>query len=174
MAVEDDDDFEFEFDDWRPPDPDDPPPCPHYRATLRDGRVTVIPWGPHLSVGPVHRRLLRERAASGVAVADLVVSGAPPAREVVVRWLARAPGAEAALIRWASWTGHSRMWLPGKVIPLSAPKRFGQAVTTCSNCGVEWRESDPEFWAAVQSAGTFPSFCLLCGGDLPQWERARR
>jgi hypothetical protein len=176
-ASVDPDDIDFgDFEEWSldPPDPDDAPPPPDYRATVVGARVTLIPWGPHLVVGPAHRALLREREAAGVTVADLTVSGSPPGREVVMRFLARGAGAggERALLRWAAATGHRRVWLPGKVIPLSPPKRFGQARTTCSNCGVEWRESDPEFWAGVQSAGTFPGFCLICGGDLPQWARA--
>ena len=169
-----DEDFDFDDFEFEEPGPDDPPDQPDYRATVVDGRVTVLPWGPHLLVGPTHRMLLREREAAGVTVADLTQAGKAPAREVVVRFLARGGGAaaERALVAWARWTGHSRIWLPGKVIPLSPPRRFGQAATTCSNCGVTWRESEPEFWAFVQEAGAFPTFCLVCGGDLPQWRRA--
>ena len=172
--MDDDIDFDdFEFFEER--GPDDPPDQPDYRATVVDGRVTVIPWGMHLAVGPFQRAMLREREAAGVTVADLTVTGRAPRREVVVRFLARGGGAaaERALIAWARWTGHARVWLPGKVIPLSAPKRFGTACTTCSNCGVTWRESEPEFWAGVQELGTFPTFCLVCGGDLPQWTKVR-
>jgi hypothetical protein len=170
---------DFDFGDFEtglePPDPDDPPPAPDYRAKVVGSRVTVICWGPHLMAGPAMRALLRERERAGVTVADLSVDGSAPGREVVVRYLARGGGAaaERVLARWAASTGHARIWFPDKVIALSAPKRFGSVHTTCSNCGVEWRESDPEFWAGVQEAGTFPSFCLLCGGDLPQWRRVR-
>jgi hypothetical protein len=109
-------------------------------------------------------------------VADLTTSGDPPRRELVVRFLARGGGARAerTLARWAAATGHSRLWLPDRVVPLSPPERFDQARTTCSNCGVEWREGDPEFWANVQQSGSFPTYCLLCGGDLPQWTLSRR
>lgn len=170
-----DDDFE-DFDDWELPEPDadDAPGCPDHRATVVGGRVTVVPWGPHLVVGPAQRRLLRERAEAGVSVADLTVSGDPPARDVVVRFLAGGGrDAEATLRRWAAWTGHRRIWFPHRVVGLTPPRRFGQVRTTCTSCGVEWREGDPEFWAHVQSAGTFPGYCLLCGGDLPQWTPAR-
>lgn len=165
-----DDDCEDWDLDFEEATPDDPPPCPDYRATVVGSRVTVVPWGPHLAVGPAQRRMLRERADAGVSVADLTVSGVPPSRDLMVRFLAGGGrGAQTALRRWAARTGHRRIWFPDRVVGLHPPRRFGQARTTCSNCGVEWRESDPEFWAGVQSAGTFPSYCLLCGGDLPQW-----
>jgi hypothetical protein len=180
LQVESDDDIFGDFDDWEvgfeEPEPDAPPPPPDYRATVVGARLTLIHWSPYLAIGPAQRSLLRERERAGVTVADLTTSGDPPRRELVVRFLARGGGARAerTLASWAAATGHSRLWLPDRVVPLSPPERFDQARTTCSNCGVEWREGDPEFWANVQQSGSFPTYCLLCGGDLPQWTLSRR
>lgn len=174
MDFDDDDDLDFDF-GCDPPGPDDPPGDPTYRATVHGDRLTVIHWMPHLRVGPVHRAMLREREASGITMADLTRLGESGARELVVHFLARGGGraAERVLGRWAASTGHARMWLPERVVELRRPHRLGAVATTCPTCGTAWREAEPQFWAVVQEAGTFPTYCLLCGGDLPQWTAAR-
>ena len=165
-------DFEF-FDDE--PDPDGPPGDPDYRATVVGPRLTVVHWMEYLHVSPIHRAMLREREAAGVTMADLTVLGEGGARELVVRLLAHGGGrdAERLLARWAAATGHVRLWLPERVIALRPPSRFGAVTATCPTCGVSWREQDPQFWAGVQAVGRFPTYCLLCGGDLPQWTGVR-
>lgn len=152
-------------------DPDGPPGDPDYRATVVGARVTVIPWMSFLADGPLQRPALLERERAGVTIADLTVLGSGADREVVARFLARGGGtrAERALVRWAAATGHRRLWLPSRVVALEPPARFGKASTTCSNCGYVYRDGAPEFWARVRGAGTFPTYCLVCGGDLPQW-----
>jgi hypothetical protein len=164
-----DDDFDL-FGD-ADPDPDDAPGRPTYRATIVGERITVIHWVPFLASGPLHRPILREREQAGVTIADLTVLGDGPDRELVVKFLARGGGEAAgrALSRWAAQTGHRRIWFPGRVVDLKVPARFGQVATTCSNCGFTYHEDEPEFWATVRSNGTFPTYCLVCGGDLPQW-----
>lgn len=172
-----DDDIEYEdFDELGPaaPDPDDPPGAPDYRATVVGDRVTLIHWSELLHQGPFHRALLSERAEAGVTIADLTVLETD-VRELVVSWLARGGGvaAERALLRWAAVTGHRRVWLPDRVVTPAAPRAFATATTTCPNCGVRWSESGTGFWARVQASGCFPGYCLLCGGDLPQWSTRR-
>lgn len=168
------DDEDFDFDDLfgeDEPEPDDPPPAaPDFRATVAGARLTVLHWNHALHVSPLHRAVMREREAAGVTIADLRCTGAAPRREVAVTFLARGGGARAErlLARWASLTGHARIWFPGRVQEL-APARAGTVSTTCSSCGMQWSESSAEFWAGVRAAGVFPSFCLICGGDLPQW-----
>lgn len=115
-----------------------------------------------------------------MTIADLTVLGRGLEREVIAKVLANGGGAtaERALAGWAAATGHRRLWLPSQVVELELPVRFGKASTTCSNCGYFYREGAPEFWAMVRENGTFPTYCLVCGGDLPQWttrgKRARR
>lgn len=171
-----DDDIDFDELFGPPPGPDDPPAHPTYRATVVGARVTVIHWLPNLDVGPATRVLLREREAAGVSIADLNVLGTGTDRELVVRYLARGGGARAerALTRWAAMTGHKRLWLPDRLVALEPPKRFAPAATTCTNCGLEWREGAPEFWSMVRENGAFPAYCLVCGGDLPQWTIQRK
>ena len=165
----DEDDF-FPFGDAEP-DPDEPPGHPTYRATIVGERITVIHWVPFLASGPLHRPILREREQAGVTIADLTVLGEGTDRELVVKFLARGGGdpVRRKLSRWAAETGHRRIWFPDRVVELKPPSRFGTAATTCSNCGLTYREDEPEFWAMVRENGTFPTYCLVCGGDLPQW-----
>ena len=164
--------FDYLDDD---PDPDGPPSDPDYRVTVLGARLTVVHWMEHLHVSPIHRAMLREREAAGVTMADLTVMGVAGERELVVRFLARGGGrdAERVLMRWAAATGHRRLWLPERIVALRAPERFGEVAATCPTCGASWREQDPQFWAGVHSVGRFPTYCLLCGGDLPQWTGVR-
>lgn len=173
-------DFDDDMDDWDldglfdEPEPDDAPGDPDYRATVSGDRLLVVNWMPCLDDGPVTRTLLRAREAAGTTIADLSVSGEPGERDLVVRFLARGGGraAERRIARWAALTGHRRLWLPDRVVDLPRPRKLGEVATSCPSCGAEWREGDPRFWSSVQAAGLFPSFCLLCGGDLPQWTPA--
>jgi hypothetical protein len=149
------------------PAPDDPPRAPAFRATIAGDRVTVIGHMPFMLGGPVAGAAFREREAEGVTLADVAVEG----DELIVDLLAHGGGerAERALERWAALAGYRRIWFPGRVVALDAAAP-GQAEVRCPGCGHRWAEHRPQFWLAVREAGQFPSYCLLCGHDLPQWE----
>jgi hypothetical protein len=33
-----------------------------------------------------------------------------------------------------------------------------------------WDDCQPEFWKNVRQVGRLPRTCMLCGGELPQWQ----
>jgi len=167
---------DFDFEDFELPTPDDPP-TPDYRATVVGSEVTVIPCNPSaLFTGGPTGAIIRAREDDGVTVVDLCVSGELPDREVSVTFLARGGGrrAEKALVDWAAATGYRRIWFPARVVPLEPAGELGGARTTCPRCQAEWRDGGQRFWAGVRRRGLFPTWCMVCGGDLPQWKVRRR
>lgn len=152
---------------------DDGPGSPTQRAVVRDGRVTVLMLLPCLLSGPVAGAAFRERAADGVTVADLTPVGDG---ELVVDLLADGGGARArrALERWAASVGYERIWFPGRVRDLATTAVARVARVQCPSCGHRYDEHRQAFWLAVHAARQFPSYCLLCGHDLPQWSVSRR
>ncbi len=148
---------------------------PDFRATVANGRLTVVRWYPQLMApwGPATAHFAaRERA--GVAVADLTVIREPESLlELVVRFLSTGgrTDARAAIIRWASTLGYARVWFPDDVVDLvgTAVPPAGEASTRCSSCDARWHDGAPEFWLHVRAMGNFPICCPLCGADMPQW-----
>ena len=63
----------FSFDEEEEPDHLGPP---DFRATIHDGELLVTNWAPYLlnGGGPTHR-MVRERAAAGVTIADMWLNG---------------------------------------------------------------------------------------------------
>lgn len=104
-------------------------------------------------------------AGEGAAIADLTRLGPG---EILVEWI---NGEDAdALLEWAQLVGHTRVWLPDRLVDLEltlVPE--GRAEVECPTCGAHWSEGEPRFWANVRRWGYFPSFCLGCGGSLPEW-----
>ena len=173
----DDDDFEHLF--GAPEierDADSPPADPDFRITVVGRRITAISWMPCLMNGPGAGSAFREREADGVTVADLTADGAPGEREAVVTWLARGggPEAERLLAKWAHTVGFSRVWFPDRVVTFPRPAAVTPVKVRCRGCGHEFETASPQFWADVRQSGRFPSWCLLCGHDLPQWRVSRR
>jgi hypothetical protein len=154
---------------------------PDFRATVAAGRLTLVPWSPLLArTGPLGV-MLRARGEDRVTIADLtVLDGAGGSRELVLEVVAGGPEArraEKVLVEWARTVGHRRVWLAGRVLDLEPPADpLRPASVVCPNCRMRWSDGTADFWACVRDAGSFPRWCLLCGGDLPQWsvERGRR
>ena len=138
---------------------------PTYRATIRNGLVTLNPWGPGLlGEGPGAAGFLTVTAA----LADLEIDE----DELIVEPVPRAPWgpeAEEALLRWAPTVGYTRVWLPSRVVDFEAPAPLGRAIVDCPSCGAQWEDGSTHFWARVRGNGWFPARCPACGGSLPQW-----
>lgn len=156
--------------DFEPEEEDEGPDLPDYRATIRENRLTVVGWAPHLLSSGPNAKILAERAEAGVTVADLRVPGSGE-RELLVEYLAVADRrrADRLLARWAESVGHTRVWFPDRLIVLDSHRPLGAAEVECPTCGAGWQDSTPDFWAQVRRCGFFPSLCPICNGDLPQW-----
>lgn len=154
---------------------------PDFRASVRDGRVTLLPWFNQVFLGGPTRQLGVALDAAGVSLVDLRMTGDGPEREVTVAFQADGDRrrADRAIARWARAVGYRRIWFPDRVEELEGLPALRPARTTCNACGANWGEDSPDFWQIVTTAGFFPTICPLCGGDLPQWtvdfrHRARR
>ncbi len=161
----------FEMFGIEPEDEDEIPDLPDFRATIRGPRLTVIAWMPHLLTAGPTGALVRERAADGVTIADLWVTESEPS-EVIVEYLAVADRrrADRLLGRWAEAVGHSRLWLPDRLVTLDPDRPLGSAKVQCPTCGASWQDGSPDFWENVRKGGRFPASCPICNGDLPQWQ----
>lgn len=164
-------DIEDLFEIFAEADDEDSPDLPSFRATIRGQKLTVIAWMPHLmTTGPVGD-LVRARAAQGVTIADVWITDDEPS-EVIVDYLAVADRrrADRLLARWAEAVGHTRLWLPDRLVTLDPDRPLGSAKVECPTCGAGWRDNTPDFWAEVRNSGRFPASCPICNGDLPQWQ----
>lgn len=146
------------------------PVDPDLRATVRpDGTVRLVPWGPALVSGGPLLAMLRARAPRGLVVADLEIlreDPEGPVGEVAVSFLV---GDERhALCGWAASVGYRRIWFPDEVVDLE-PLPPTVARVRCTGCRSAMEDGSPAFWAHVRLTGAFPSMCVLCGSDLPQW-----
>lgn len=145
-----------------------------WRATISGSRVQLVSLGAHLAgtdggVGT----MFTEVEEAGVTIADLASSeDEDSGHELTVTFLAAGdPGAEAAITRWAGLVGYRRIWFPDRVVGVDNSPRFtDKATVTCSGCRHVWTGGGRGFWIGIMSRRAFPVFCLLCGGDLPQWE----
>jgi hypothetical protein len=133
--------------------------------------MRVVQWAPWLAAaGPLYT-LLEARARAGVAIADLTVilddDGA--AVELIVDFRCHGtPAHRDALCAWAARIGYRRVWLDGEVVELE-PAPGGMAQTRCTGCRARLVDADASFWDFVRHHGAFPTACVLCGSDLPQW-----
>ncbi len=151
---------------------------PDFRATIRDGLVTIVNWAPWLlNGGGPSLGLVRDRAKDGVTLADLWLNGDDTA-EIIVEYLAVADRrrADRLLTRWAESVGYDRLWLPDRLVSFPSGRPLGSARVVCPTCGVTWEDSTPDFWSNVRKSGRFPPLCSICNSDLPQWDwrRGRR
>ena len=147
-------------------------PTPWSRATITGDGLTLNPWAPNLITGGPAVMSLEPLAERGIALADLYAEGDPGDEELVVRYVARTRtrASDETLLRWARTVGYRRVWMPERVVDLSAPAaELGLAETRCRVCTLEWRDDTVEFWHGVRMAGAFPGFCLGCGASLPEW-----
>lgn len=147
-------------------------PAPWSRATIGPDGLTLNPWSPSLIIGGPAVMSLERLAERGIALADLYAEGEPGDEELFVRYVARTRTAasDEALLEWARTVGYRRVWLPERVVDLTAPvAEAGIAETRCRVCTLQWRDDTLEFWHGVRMAGAFPGFCLACGASLPEW-----
>ena len=136
-------------------------------------RVVLNTWTPTLAQGGPVGNHFRERAAAGVAIADVTLTrSAGGELEGIVRFLTHGDqdDAEQTLIAWARLAGQGRIWLEDRVVETGVElPEAGVLGVTCVTCGARWEEHNHEFHTYVRSQGVFPSVCPLCGGVLPQW-----
>lgn len=125
--------------------------------------------------GPLYT-LLEARGRAGVAIADLTVIRDDDlvAVEVIVDFRC---GGEAehreALRDWAGRVGYRRVWFDGQIVDLD-PSPGGPAQTRCTGCRARLADAGRPFWDFVRHHGAFPTACVLCGSDLPQWTPVRQ
>ena len=122
-----------------------------------------------------HRRplytLLEARARAGVAIADLTIirDDEQVAVELIVDFRGRAePVHREALCAWAARVGYRRAWFDGAVVETRARSRR-RGETRCTGCRARLVDANASFWQFVRHRGAFPTACVLCGSDLPQW-----
>jgi len=151
---------------------------PRFRATVADGRVGLVDWQPHMQTMGTVGRHLRECRERGVEVADLtVIDERPDERELLVSFLAAGEARDDAkhtLTAWARSTGYRRVWLDEEVVEVEPDPGNGTCSVVCPACGSDFVEKLSELWPVVQKWGCFPSCCIVCGADLPQWSVERR
>jgi hypothetical protein len=143
------------------------------RATIRDGRLILAPLDNVLVEGGPLAVYARAVVPDDVALADVAFDEEAEAdeREVEVAFLANDnPRARSVIKRWATATGHARVWFSDEVHeidPADAP--VGQATAQCGHCDLELTDGTGDFWEMVRSCGIFPPFCFSCGATIPQW-----
>jgi hypothetical protein len=145
---------------------------PAYRLTIRrNGQIRATPWAPWMANhGPMYV-LLEQRGRRGVTLADLTVlrDDAGIASEVIVEFLSEgAPDHRPRLLEWAAFVGYRRVWFPEEVVDVE-PVPGGQAETRCACCGARIVDETPALWQYVRGRGAFPTACIICGAELPQW-----
>jgi hypothetical protein len=151
------------------------PTSPTYRATIVEGRLSIVDWRPQLLGRGESAVIAEQRGRRGVSLADLTVVGhVLGQREVIVAFLGErmaGESARSAIAIWASATGHYRVWFDDELRELEeANIETPEISALCPTCGTEWcgsREVLERAWAN----GFFPPQCDLCGGLLPQWTR---
>jgi hypothetical protein len=150
---------------------------PDFRATvLRDGAVRLVDWGPWLATGGPLYTLLDARGRAGIGIADLTVirDDENIALEVIFDFCCGdTPGHRATLRDWAARVGYRRAWFGGEIIDLECSPG-GSAQTRCTGCRARLVEGGTSFWDFVRLRGAFPTACVLCGSDLPQWTPPRQ
>jgi hypothetical protein len=148
---------------------------PDFRATVRrDRSVRLVDWAPWLAAGGPLYTLLEARARAGVAIVDLTIvrDQEGVAAEVIADVRGRAERVHRdALCAWAARVGYRRVWFDCDVVDVE-PAPGGAAQTRCTGCRARLVDADASFWDFVRRRGAFPTACVLCGSDLPQWTPA--
>jgi hypothetical protein len=149
---------------------------PDFRAMVRrDGTIRLANWGPWLAAGGPLHTLLDARGRAGVAIADITVVRDEDlvAVEAIVAFRCGGgdPAQRQALRDWAARVDYRRMWFDGEIADLD-PSPGGAAQTRCTGCRQRLIDADASFWDFVRRRGAFPTTCMLCGSDLPQWTPA--
>jgi hypothetical protein len=145
---------------------------PDFRATVRrDGTLRLVHCTSWLVTSGPLNTLLDARGRAGVGIADLTVLRDEDhvAIEVIVDFRCGGePKHREALCDWAGRVGYRRVWFDGQVVELD-PLPGGAAQTRCTGCRARLVDAGPSFWQYVRHHGAFPTACVLCGSDVPQW-----
>jgi len=146
---------------------------PDFRATVRrDGTIRLVNWAPWFAAGGPLHTLLDARGRAGVADLTIVRDEDYVAVELIVDFrCGDSPDHRHALSEWAARVGYQRVWFDGEIVDLE-PSPGGAAQTRCTGCRARLVDADPSFWEFVRHRGAFPTSCVLCGSDLPQWTPA--
>ncbi len=150
---------------------------PDYRVTVRrDGTIRLADWSLWLAGGGPLHTLLDARGRAGIGIADLTVvrdeDGLP--LELIVDFLCGGERAHRdALREWAAHVGYRRVWFDGEVVDVE-PVSGGAAQTRCTGCRARFVDAGAPLWEFVRARGAFPTSCVLCGCDVPQWTPARQ
>ncbi len=154
----------------------DEAPQPKYRATYRKKRLTVVPFFPSMIVNGPSSGWFQAREKAGTVIADLSSheSGAGDELSIIYRAAGRNRDlAQLAIAEWAASVGYRRLWHPEGFAELQATvSDEDRASVKCTTCGQAWSDGGSTFWQMVHGQHGFPTFCPLCGGDLPQWRIA--
>jgi len=150
---------------------------PDFRATVRrDGTIRLVNWAPWFAAGGPLHTLLHARGRAGIAIADLTIvrDNDYVAVELIVDFRCGG-GAEhrRALREWAARVGYRRVWFDGEIADLQ-PSPGGAVQTRCTGCRARLVDADASLWEFVRHHGAFPTACVLCGSDLPQWTPVRQ
>jgi hypothetical protein len=150
---------------------------PDFRATVRrDGSIRLTNWAPWLAAGGPLHTLLDARGRAGVAIADITIVRDDDfiAVEAIVAFRCGGSAKHRQALRdWAARVGYRRVWFDGEIADLE-PSPGGAAQTRCTGCRARLVDADASFWDFVRRRGAFPTACVLCGSDLPQWTPARQ
>ena len=149
---------------------------PDFRATIRpDGSIWLAGWRPWLGPNVPWHTMVASQRRSQVCLADFTLvredeEDANP--ELIVTPLtALRPEHREGLLNWASTVGYQRVWVGDEVIEPESTAG-GTATTRCRTCGHQLVGKGVDFWAQVHGSGCFPTTCLICGCDVPQWHHA--
>ena len=151
-------------------------PQPKYRATYRKKRLTVVPFFHSMIVNGPASGWFRHREKAGTVIADLIADETEGRDELSITY--RSAGrnrdaAQLAIAEWAASVGYKRLWHPDGFVELQATvSDEDRASVKCTTCGQGWSDTGSSFWTMVHGQRGFPTFCPLCGGDLPQWRIA--
>ena len=146
---------------------------PTFRATYRNGRLTVLRWWNMLIDNGPSSMFFAQRERAGTVIADLTCHQDADGMQLAVA--VRSGGrnvaeAEEEIVDWAAAVGFQRVWLSDRFVeidPEVSPHHC--ASVKCPTCGQKWSGAGNSFWAGVRGETNFPLFCPLCGGDLPAW-----
>jgi hypothetical protein len=149
---------------------------PDYRATYRDGSLTLVPFAPWFArqfgfAGHVIRE------ASSVGFADLEIYRGADGLELIV-WPLNEPfddSFETAVISFARGLGYKRVWMAGAVVELDQDSELPaiEVETTCAACATIFRERQITFILNARQQGVWPCACPIDGQPLPQWSSSQ-
>ncbi len=148
---------------------------PTYRASVRNGRLSLTDWDPVLLSQTMLNAGIPGLSERQATIVDLIIVGEEEDELIAVLSDQRdeVKTAVQVLLAWAGFVGYRRIWLPDRVVNIEpSPDQIGVATLTCPTCLSEFSAEGPDFWLGIRKAKSFPKFCLACGCEAPQWDVA--